>query len=250
MPSPLEILLDPISMLALSIYTGVIFWEFCFPARELTKVPYWVLRGTVAFFVYFYLSTYLPLWWDEKLQPLQLLDVSTWPVLAQVTAGLFAYEFCVYAYHRFAHSSPIIWRAFHQMHHSAERVDTFGAFWFSPLDMIAFTFLGSFAFVVLVGMNSSAATCVLLLTLFLGVFQHANIRTPRWLGYIIQRPESHSYHHSRGHHRDNYADIPIIDIVFGTFYNPRGFCDTGFYHGASNRVIDMMLWRDVYKPRI
>lgn len=250
MPSPLEILLDPISLLALSIYGGVILWEFCLPARQLTKVPFWVLRGSIAFLLYFYLSSYLPLWWDEKLLPLQVLDASQWPLFAQIATGLFAYELSVYVYHRLAHRSSFLWRAFHQMHHSAERIDSFGAFWFSPLDMAAFTFVGSFAFVVLVGMNASAATSVLLITLFLGIFQHANIRTPRWLGYLIQRPESHSYHHRKGHHRDNYADLPIIDIVFGTFYNPQGFSDTGFYHGASDRVIDMLLWRDVYKPKL
>ena len=26
---------------------------------------------------------------------------------------------------------------------------------------------------------------------FLDIFQHANLRTPRWLGYLVQRPESH-----------------------------------------------------------
>jgi sterol desaturase/sphingolipid hydroxylase (fatty acid hydroxylase superfamily) len=34
--------------------------------------------------------------------------------------------------------SNILWRIFHQMHHSAERLDTYGAFYFSPYDMIGF----------------------------------------------------------------------------------------------------------------
>jgi sterol desaturase/sphingolipid hydroxylase (fatty acid hydroxylase superfamily) len=53
------------------------------------------------------------------------------------------------------------------------------------------------------------------------MFQHANLRTPRWLGYIIQRPESHGIHHERGLHAFNYADLPLWDMVFGTFRNPR-----------------------------
>ena len=53
------------------------------------------------------------------------------------------------------------------------------------------------------------------------IFQHANVRTPRWLGYFVQRPESHSLHHERGVHRDNYSDLPVFDMLFGTFRNPR-----------------------------
>tara|TARA_B100000965_G_scaffold386184_1_gene388202 strand:+ start:1134 stop:1253 length:120 start_codon:yes stop_codon:yes gene_type:complete len=34
-----------------------------------------------------------------------------------------------------------------QMHHSAEVVDSIGAFYFSPLDMIGFTLLGSISLV-------------------------------------------------------------------------------------------------------
>jgi len=76
------------------------------------------------------------------------------------------------------------------------------------------------------------------------MFQHANIKTPRWLCYIIQRPESHSTHHRR--HRHNYADLPLWDIVFGTFENtPELEPRTGFYHGASTRMVDLLIGRDV-----
>jgi sterol desaturase/sphingolipid hydroxylase (fatty acid hydroxylase superfamily) len=42
-----------------------------------------------------------------------------------------------------------------------------------------------------------------------------------WLGYFIERPESHSLHHQRGVHRHNDADLPVLDMLFGTFHNPR-----------------------------
>jgi sterol desaturase/sphingolipid hydroxylase (fatty acid hydroxylase superfamily) len=73
-----------------------------------------------------------------------------------------------------------------------------------------------------------------------------NVRTPRWLGYFIQRPESHTIHHGKGVHRFNYSDLPVFDMVFGTFRNPAGFeMDTGYYDGASARVVDMLLCRDI-----
>ena len=81
------------------------------------------------------------------------------------------------------------------------------------------------------------------------MFQHANIHTPRWLGYVIQRPESHSVHHERGWHRSNYSDLPLWDIVFGTFENPPTFeGEAGFYDGASSRVLPMLFGRDVSRP--
>ncbi|MES2607002.1 MAG: sterol desaturase family protein, partial [Pseudomonadota bacterium] len=108
--------------------------------------------------------------------------------------------------------------------------------------------MSSLALTVVLGVNVEAATLVLYATFFLGIFQHANIRTPRWLGYFIQRPESHSRHHGHGLHRDNYADLPVFDLIFGTFNNPERHRDNGFYHGASLRVGEMLLWKDVSKP--
>lgn len=77
-------------------------------------------------------------------------------------------------------------------------------------------------------------------------FQHANIKTLQWVGYIVQRPESHPIHHGRGIHKYNYSDLPLIDIIFGTFKNPKNYQkETGFYDGASNRILDMLLFKDV-----
>jgi sterol desaturase/sphingolipid hydroxylase (fatty acid hydroxylase superfamily) len=100
-----------------------------------------------------------------------------------------------------------------------------------------------------VGVTAEAATVVLLSTTFLSIFQHGNFRTPRWLGYIVQRPESHSFHHERGVHARNYSDLPVFDLLLGTFYNPPRFApETGFYHGASKRIADMLRFRDVSAP--
>ena len=75
-----------------------------------------------------------------------------------------------------------------------------------------------------------------------GVFQHANIRTPGWLGYIIQRPEQHCVHHERGVHAFNYANLPLWDMVFGTFKNPRVWQRmAGFYSGSSQPTKRMLL---------
>lgn len=246
MPTPIEILLDPISLGVLALYAAMMIWEAVLPARKLPAVRGWIPRALGSFAIYFFLSSYLPLLWDGYLARYQLVDLSTLGTIGGTAAGLFVYNALLYAWHRSMHNSRLLWRTFHQMHHSAERLDTYGAFYFSPMDMAGFTLLGSLALTLIVGLSPGAVTLFLFVAMFLGIFQHANIRTPRWLGYIIQRPESHTIHHGRGLHRYNYADLPVFDIVFGTFRNPRGYeMETGFYDGASRKVGDMLLFKDV-----
>jgi sterol desaturase/sphingolipid hydroxylase (fatty acid hydroxylase superfamily) len=199
---------------------------------------------------YFFISSYLPLLWSEWLAKFQLFDLTSLGTWGGAVVGVLLVEFGIYAWHRTMHNTNVLWRIFHQMHHSAERVDTFGAFWFSPFDMVGWTVLASLVLTLVVGITPAAATVVMLTITLLGIFQHANIRTPQWLGYFVQRPESHSAHHERGVHARNYSDLPLFDMLFGTFHNPRDFApQAGFYDGASSRVLDMLLARDVSAPR-
>jgi sterol desaturase/sphingolipid hydroxylase (fatty acid hydroxylase superfamily) len=122
--------------------------------------------------------------------------------------------------------------------------------YFHPLDLIGFTFVGSFSLVMLVGVTGEAALIAGVVTFIVATFQHANIRTPRWLGYIIHRPENHALHHARGVHGHNYGDIALFDIIFGTFRNPESFpAKAGYYDGASARMGEMLIGRDVTEPR-
>lgn len=248
MPSPLDLILDPISLTMFTMFGALLLWERVAPGRTLPRVRWWTLRALGAFAVYFLLSSYLPLLWGESLAPLQRFDLSAWPTWAAVAAGVFGYELGAYAWHRAMHRFTPLWRVFHQMHHSAERLDVLGAFWFSPADMVTWTLLPSLV-LTLLGLPAPAATTTMLCITFLAMFQHANVRTPRWLGWFVQRPEMHTVHHARGIHHYNYADLPVIDRLFGTYRNPAGYeHDTGFWHGASTRVADMLLLRDVSAP--
>jgi len=248
LPSFLDILMDPITLIVLSMYAGLMIWEWIAPARALPKVKNWKLKGMVSFFLFFLVSSYLPILVDPLISQYLLFDLSGLGTIGGILVGVLGYQLVFYVYHRSVHKFDLLWRTFHQMHHSAERLDTYGAFFFSPAEMISFTFLGSFVFAFLIGLSPQSVTAVILLINFCSIFQHANISTPKWLGYIIQRPESHSIHHGKGIHKSNYGDLPIWDIVFGTFYNPKEYeNETGFYNGASSRIKDMLLLRDVTK---
>jgi len=246
MPTPIELLLSPTSLIVFGIYAALILLEALAPGRPLPRVKAWPLIGLASFAVFFLLSSYLPLVWDQYLAPWQLFDLSSLGTLSGAAVGLLVYEFCGYWYHRAMHANTTLFRTLHQMHHSAERLDSYSAFWFSPLDMIGWTAVTSASLVLIVGLSAQATTVTVLAITFLGIFQHTNVRTPRWLGYFVQRPESHSVHHGRGIHRYNYADLPVFDMIFGTFRNPESYAAaTGYYDGASSRVVEMLLMRDV-----
>ena len=249
MPSPLEILLDPVSLVIIAIYAALFIWESVFPGRQLPKMKNWKLRGIIMFAIFFYLSSYLPLLIDGYLAKYQLLDLSNINLFYGSLIGILLYEFGVYVWHWAMHKSDFLWKTVHQMHHSVERVDIPSAFYFSPLDMIGWTVLGSLCFALIVGLSPQATTITILATTFLGLFQHANIKTPQWLGYIVQRPESHTVHHAKDIHAFNYSDLPIFDIMFGTFKNPKGFdYEVGFYPGASSKIWQMLKFQDINNP--
>ena len=202
------------SIAIFAAYGALAAWETVVPARRLPQIRGWKLRGLAALAVYFLLSSYLPLVWGGWLAQFHLVNLTGLGTWAGAAVGLLVYEAGAYLWHRSMHASNLLWRTFHQMHHSAERLDTWSAFWFSPLDMVGWTALASLCLTVVVGLTAQATTLVLLAATLLSMFQHANLRTPRWLGYIVQRPEAHSMHHGRGMHAGNYADLPLFDLPF------------------------------------
>lgn len=166
--------------------------------------------------------------------------------------GLLAYDFCHYWYHRAAHRFDALWRLGHQMHHSAESVDAWGAYFLHPLDAALFLTLSNVVMYPVLGLTPQAGAAATAAATFCAVFQHARIATPRWVGWLVQRPESHAVHHMRGLHAFNYANLPVWDLLFGTLRNPAAGAprpEAGFYDGASARIAEMLAFRDVSRPR-
>ena len=214
--------------------------------RVFPAMPAWKLRGLAFTALYFAVATYAPLMWDEAIGAHSLFDASALPMWGQIIGGFLALQFGIYVWHRSMHSSDLLWRTMHQLHHSAERIDIWSAFVFHPLDMLGWALLGSLVLVGGVGVSGEAGFWIAIAATFCGMFQHSNLKTPRWLGYIVTRPESHSAHHERDVHGRNYGDIPLFDMLFGTFHNPKTFDgEVGFYDGASARIGDMLLFRKV-----
>ncbi len=232
--------------IALGMFVVLALLDHLWRGHQLEQVPGWRLLGTVSMLTYFAILTYAPLMWDSLLGQYRLIPADTYPLWAQVIGGLFVYELGVYWWHRAMHRFDWLWRHTHQLHHSAERVDIWGAFWFHPLDSLGWALLGSLSLVWIFGVSAEAALIVSSIGTFPAMFQHTNIRTPQWLGYIVQRPESHSIHHQRGVHAFNYGDLPVFDILFGTFRNPREWQqEAGFHPGSTRQIGEMLAFRKI-----
>jgi hypothetical protein len=111
----------------------------------------------------------------------------------------------------------------HQIHHSPQRIDISGSTLFHPVEMVVQVAAADLRTVIVLGLDPLAAALVGYVAAFHGLFQHWNVATPRWLGVLIQRPEAHCEHHRLGVHANNYGDLPIWDLLFGTFRNPARF---------------------------
>jgi sterol desaturase/sphingolipid hydroxylase (fatty acid hydroxylase superfamily) len=147
------------------------------------------------------------------------------------------------------HTFPLTWRLTHQIHHSPQRLDMPGSTLFHPVEMVLQVLLMLIVTTLLLGLDPLAAALTGYVAAFYGMFQHWNIRTPQWLGYLIQRPESHGEHHRRGQHAFNYGDLPIWDILLGTFRNPKTFDgEVGFDAPADREMARMLGFSDVNAP--
>lgn len=238
--------MTPYHYIVAAIFFGFALAELVARGRSFPNVAFWRVMGVVSAILYFVIAALVPPLWDEWLGAYRLFDLTALPLWAQVVIGFVVLEFGIYWWHRAMHSFDPLWRATHQMHHSAERVDIWGAYYFHPLDMAGWALLGSLCLVWVVGMSADAAFVVGVITTFPAIFQHANIRTPHWLGYLLQRPESHSVHHERGVHAYNYGDIPVFDMLFGTFRNPPDWQgNAGFHPGSTTQVGDMLRFRKI-----
>jgi sterol desaturase/sphingolipid hydroxylase (fatty acid hydroxylase superfamily) len=229
------------------IYLGFVAVERLFPARPQPRVGWWVPKGVLFFALGGALSgavaPHVGVWAAAH----RLVDLRALGFAGGTLVGLVALDFVMYWWHRARHSFGPLWRL-HQLHHSSERLDAVGAFYFHPLETVIAVSLSALVGGLL-GLDPRAIAALGVSTLVIALIQHANLRTPRWLGYVIQRPEQHALHHERGVHARNYGGFALWDRLFGTYANPATFTGAvGFWDGASRRLGRLLIGADVSAP--
>ncbi|WP_043616371.1 sterol desaturase family protein [Chromobacterium violaceum] len=170
-----------------------------------------------------------------------------WPDILVGAASFLLTSFAFYWWHRAMHASDLLWRLFHQLHHSPRRVEALTAFYAHPLDSAAAVLISAFSSYLVLGASPVAAAWALFFTSGFDLFLHGDMKTPRWLGYFLQRPEMHTVHHAHGHHAQNYG-LPLWDLLFGTWSNPEErVARLGFDADKADNIHAMLLCRDVHK---
>jgi sterol desaturase/sphingolipid hydroxylase (fatty acid hydroxylase superfamily) len=173
-----------------------------------------------------------------------LLDLGYLSLGGQVVAGYLVITFIYYWWHRARHGVAPLWRWLHQFHHSPTRIEVITSFYKSPLEIVVNGILSSAILHSLLGLSLSAVGLCVLTTALAELVYHANLKTPRWLGLFFQRPEMHRIHHQRGLHHYNYSDLPLWDMLFGTYRNPAEVPNqTGFPLGNEHRITSLLCGR-------
>jgi hypothetical protein len=182
------------------------------------------------------------------LNGLQVLDLSRLNIVAGAVIGYVVITFIFYWWHRARHVIAFLWRWFHQIHHSPQRIEILTSFYKHPVEIIVNSVLCSFILYSLLGLTPSAIALAVVMTGAVEMFYHWNVKTPYWLGFIVQRPESHCIHHKQGQHKNNYSDLPVWDMLFGTFHNPSLIeYQCGFENNAELRLFEMLKGDDIDK---
>jgi sterol desaturase/sphingolipid hydroxylase (fatty acid hydroxylase superfamily) len=182
--------------------------------------------------------------WDSWLPRLRVWDGEALGTSFGVAIGYLAITFVYYWWHRARHEVPCLWRWLHQVHHSPVRIEVITSFYKHPFELVLNGILSSFVLHVIVGLSPDTSAIVVAITGVAELLYHCNVRTPYWLGFVFQRPESHRRHHERSHHRGNYSDLPLWDIVFGTFDNPReNPRECGFDKQRERQLLRMLMGR-------
>lgn len=229
-----------------AMFLLVMAWEAIRPSkRAMPQVSGWRLIGLAGLALTLCVYVYGPLLLVPLLPAMAIVDLNDWGNWAAVPLWVLTTFFSYWA-HRVMHYFDLLWRAGHQLHHGVVRVDIASAYIFHPVDAFVQGVACALLAAGLLNVTPHAAAWAGLWGFSVGLYQHWNITTPAWIGWLIQRPEAHMLHHERDVHARNFGDMPIWDRLFGTYAEPvDGDIKLGFEPSRSRRWLAMLAMVDV-----
>jgi sterol desaturase/sphingolipid hydroxylase (fatty acid hydroxylase superfamily) len=233
----------------LTVFAGCFVLERVVPGWGLPKVKTWPLRVLLVNAVQLGVVVLAGLSWERWLSSWSVFHLSDH--VGRAAGGLFAYfiaTFVFYWWHRWRHEVDFLWRGFHQIHHSPQRIEVITSFYKHPVEMVVNSVIGSLLVYTLLGLSPAAGAVYTMCTALGEFFYHTSVRTPRWVGFFFQRPEMHRIHHQYERHKNNYGDIVWWDMLFGTYENPKEWVHTcGFDDAKEQQLFRMLGFRDVHQ---
>lgn len=240
-------MLEPLVLL-ITLGLSLMILERVLPARRLPHVPTWWLRVILINAIQLGVVVLGGISWEIWLKQWSLFQLQ---LESTALNGFLAYlliTFVFYWWHRWRHESVFLWNLCHQIHHSPQRIETITSFYKHPIEIILNSILIGLVSYTLLGLDPKSGSWVVLFTGMAEFFYHMNIRTPYWVGFLFQRPESHRIHHERAKHTKNFADLPLWDMVFFTFENPQREVECGFKPPREKQLLKMLLFKNVNLP--
>lgn len=217
------------------------------PGRELPRSKGWYTRSITINVVQLVITLILGRMWYDIYGESSLFNLASWgnPLLEGLVAW-FVGTFVFYWWHRLRHVDGF-WQVFHQIHHSASRIEILTSFYKHPVEITVGAFLSAAIIFPLLGCSLMASFWYNFFAATGEFFYHGNYKSPKWLRYFIQTPELHSVHHQLDVHKYNFSDIPIWDRIFGTYRDTTEFTPRcGFPRNNEERIGEMLIFKDVY----
>jgi sterol desaturase/sphingolipid hydroxylase (fatty acid hydroxylase superfamily) len=149
---------DIIGLLVPVIYFALLITERLWPAREFPPRPGWQWIGVGFLVLVMTISTVVPLLIPEAwLAQYRPSDGARLGVGGGTLVGIVVLEGVIYAWHRTVHNVGFLWRGFHQIQHSPQRVDIAGSLVFHPTEIVVQTLLQLAVSVIVLGLDPLAA---------------------------------------------------------------------------------------------
>ncbi|NNE71486.1 MAG: sterol desaturase family protein [Rhodothermales bacterium] len=149
------------------------------------------------------------------------IEVSGWPVWAQLVSLFVIRDFIQWNVHRLLHRVPWLWE-FHKVHHSVEEMGFAAHLRYHWMENVVYNAL-QYIPLAMIGFGVDDFFIVYVFTLAVGHFNHSNIKVPLGpLKYVLNNPQMHIWHHAKAwpegrDHGINFGiTLSLWDYVFGT----------------------------------
>ena len=197
------------TQIRLTVFLGVLILmsalEALFPARDRVqgRVRRWgtnfglVVIDTLAIRLLFPVIAVGAALWAQS-RGLGLLHVAALPFWLKVLLAVIVLDMMIYWQHVAFHRIPILWRL-HKVHHADRDLDASSGLRFHPVEIVI-SMVYKMGLVVALGAPVLAVIIFEIVLNACAVFNHANVRLPRWierpLRLVIVTPALHRIHHS------------------------------------------------------
>lgn len=149
------------------------------------------------------------------------IEVSGWPVWAQLVSLFVIRDFIQWNVHRLLHRVPWLWE-FHKVHHSVEEMGFAAHLRYHWMENVVYNAL-QYIPLAMIGFGVDDFFIVYVFTLAVGHFNHSNIKVPLGpLKYVLNNPQMHIWHHAKAwpegrDHGINFGiTLSLWDYLFGT----------------------------------